>query len=143
MILEVMTCEFSNPYVGAAGLRVSKWLLGFGCACWGPSAAGAESAGCLVGIRPLSCYSQLREQNPEVTIPKGTRDLQSFIMILAAARCSLNPSVMQVCCLLICQICWLRCKWIGTDRRDFRIAKHTKAGIGSVTSELTISFSEC
>lgn len=41
------------------------------------------------------------------------------------------PSVMQVRRLLICQICWLRCKWIETDCRDFRIAKHTKAGTSS------------
>lgn len=31
--------EFNGPCIGGAGLRVSRWLLGFGCACWGPSAA--------------------------------------------------------------------------------------------------------
>lgn len=40
-------------------------------------------------------------------------------------------SAVQVCCLLMCQICWLRCKWRETDCRDFRIAKHTKAGTSS------------
>lgn len=80
--------EFNSPCVGAAGLRVSRWLLGFGRARWGPSAAllqrEQKAPRAWGGSSPFLAVVS-GEQSP-----KGTVVLQNLPTILAAARGSLN-----------------------------------------------------
>lgn len=128
--------EFNSPWVREAGLRVSRGCWGWdepvGSWCCTP-AAGAESVWCQRCLGPCTCCGQLEEQKvPWSEFPRELwfcRTLsQSLLLLLLTDP---HPYVMQVCCLLICQICWLRCKWIETDCRDFQICKHTKAGTSS------------
>lgn len=108
VVFYVMTSEFNSPCVGEAGLRVSRWLLGFRCACWGPSAAHLQQEQKVLsawgGITSLPFCGKLhlsaresrirpwraRTESPVVRIPKGTLVLQNLVTIVAAACCSLN-----------------------------------------------------
>lgn len=133
-----MMSEFNSPWVGEAGLRVSS-------GCWGWDVPGgvlvhtcSRSRKCLVpGVSwALSLlWPAGRTESPVVRIPKGTVVLQNLVPILAAAVAVAHWSLPICDAGLLsfnsCQICWLRCKWIETDCRDFQIAKHTKAGTSS------------
>lgn len=131
--------EFKSPCAGEAGLRVGRWLLGFGCACWGPGAArlpweqkvlGAGGGGVCVGSGPFLAVANCEDRKSCGQNSQGNCGFTKPCHNSCCCPLLTEPylPVMQVCCLLICQICWLRCKWIETDCRDFRIAKHTKAG---------------
>lgn len=132
-----MMSEFNSLCVGEAGLRVSRWQLGLGCAWWGPGAAHLQWEQKVFGARgvsgPVPAVASWENRKCCGQNPHGNCVSAEPCPDPCCCCCSLIHTlyVMQVCCLLICQICWLRCKWVETDCRDFQIAKHTKAGTSS------------
>lgn len=116
MILQATMSEFES--LGRGGrAKGQQWLLGLGCAWWGPGAAHLQQehkgfgAGAVLG--PVLAVATWKSRKSHGQNSQGSCGFlsQSLLLLLLTDP---HPYVMQVCCLLICQICWLRCKWIET-----------------------------
>lgn len=116
MILQAMMSEFES--LGRGGrTKGQQWLLGLGCAWWGPGAAHLQQeqkgfgAGTVLGpVLAVATWKNRMSHGQNSQRSCGSSS-QSLLLLLLTDP---HPYVMQVCCLLICQICWLRCKWIET-----------------------------